>query len=131
MKYLVLVGVLLLSPVFSHAGDNWLLGKWQTDKIKTLTYLKTDQKADQDQLTYLEERLTPMMMEFKEGSIIVEFENQQYVHQYTIIEQSETVIKLDVAGDDDPKKTFIKDERSMYLITPFDVMDREYFRRID
>lgn len=128
------IGIMLLlfsGFALADTGNNILVGKWLSDKEKTLTYTRDIYpEVPQKKLDEIKKILGTLSVTFSKNEVITEMAGIQLGKgEYNIQLVTDSLVVIE-----DKKEGSIVWYRdgpdSLYLVTPKPYMPREYFKRI-
>jgi hypothetical protein len=131
----MLIGILLMLVsgfALADTSDNVLIGKWISDKEKTMAYIKSVYPdAPQTQLEEIEKLLGTLTVTFSENEVTTEMAGMQIgKEKYSIQLVTDSLVVIE-----DAKSGSIVWYRdgvdSYYLVTTKPYMPREYFSKIE
>lgn len=124
--------MLLSGLAIADTGNNVLVGKWLSDKEKTLTYIKSVYPdAPQKKLDEIAKILGTVRVTFTANEVITEMAGIQLGKgEYSVQLVTDSLVVIE-----DKKEGSIVWYRdgpdSVYLVTTNPYMPREYFKRVD
>ena len=131
----MVIGILLMlisGFALADTGDNVLIGKWKSDKEKTLAYTKSVYPdVPQKNLVKIEKILGTLTVTFLENEIITEMAGLQLGKgKYSILLVTDSLVVIEDTKDG--SIVWYRDgPDSYYLVTTNPYMPREYFKRIE
>jgi len=131
----MVLGILLMligGTVLADTGGNFLLGKWKSDKEKTLSYInKVYPDVPPKKLDEIEKLLGILTVTFSENEVITDMAGLQLGKgKYSILLVTDSLVVIDDAKDG--SIVWYRDGvDSNYLVTTYPYMPREYFKKIE
>ena len=131
----MVIGILLMlvsGLVLADTGDNVLVGKWISDKEKTLAYTKSVYPdVPKKNINEIEKLLGTVVVTFSENEVITDIAGLQLGKgKYSILLVTDSLVVIEDTKDG--SIVWYRDgEDSYYLVTTKPYMPREYFKRIE
>ncbi len=131
----MVIGILLMlisGFALADSSDNVLIGKWLSDKEKTLEFTKSVYPdLPRKNLEKIEKLLGTLVVTFSENEVITEMAGLQLGKgKYSIQLVTESLVVIEDAKDG--SIVWYRDGTdSYYLVTANPYMPREYFKRIE
>ena len=129
------IGILLMlisGVALADTGDNILIGKWQSDKEKTLAYIKqVYPDAPPQKLAEISKLLGTVIVTFSAHEVTTDIAGfQMGKGQYSILLVTDSLVVVE--DKKDGSTVWYRDGvDSYYLVTPNAYMPREYFKKIE
>ena len=130
----IVIGILLMiisGCALADYSDNILIGKWKSDKEKTLAYIKNVYPdVPQKELTEIEKLLGTLIVTFSENEVITDMAGVQLGKgKYKILLVTDSLIVIE--DEKDGSIVWYRDGvDSYYLVSTYPYMPREYFKKI-
>ena len=131
----MIIGILLMlisGFALADTSDNVIIGKWISDKEKTLAYTKSVYPdVPQNNLNKIEKILGTLVVTFSENEVITEMAGLQLGKgKYSILIVTDSLVVIEDTKDG--SIVWYRDGvDSYYLVTTNPYMPREYFKRIE
>lgn len=130
----MVIGILLMffsGLALADASDNVLIGKWISDKEKTLAYSKSVYPdVPKKELDKIDKLLGTLSVTFSENEIFTNMAGLQLgKEKYNVLLVTDSLVVIEEAKHG-PTVWYKDGEDLFYLVTPNPYMPREYFRRI-
>ena len=131
----MVIGLLLMlisGLALADTTDNVLIGKWQSDKEKTLAYIK---KVYPDmppkQLDKIKQLLGTVIVTFSKNEVTTDIAGMQFgKEKYSVLLVTDALVVIDDKKDG-PIVWYRDGVDSDYLVTTYPYMPREYYKRIE
>ena len=123
--------MLISGFAFADTNDNVLLGKWKSDKEKTLAYIKkVYPDVPQKQLDKIKKLLGTVIVTFSEDEVITDMAGIEFgKEKYSVLLVTDSLVVIEDAKGG-PIVWYRDGVDSDYLVTTYPYMPREYFKRI-
>lgn len=131
----MVIGILLMLVsgfALADTSDNILIGKWKSDKEKTLAYIKSVYPdAPRKKLDKIEKILGTLSVTFSEKEVITEMAGIQLGKgKYIVLLVTDSLVVIE--DKKDGSIVWYRDGAdSFYLVTTNPYMPREYFKKIE
>ena len=131
----MVIGILLMlmsGVALADTVDNTLVGKWQSDKEKTLAYTrKVYPDVPQKSLDQIEKILGSLVVTFTENQVITNMGDLKLGEvKYSTLLVTDALVVIDDAKDG-PIVWYKAGADSYYLVTTVPYMPREYFKKVE